>query len=355
MRRIPHGIPALLCLALAAALTGCAASNADIALGSVRGYHIGGHQVTLKGLPVKEIVSIPGTPARKSDPNGDYQVGQMYVQEFRLLEPKARYPLLMWHGGGLTGATWEDTPDGRPGWRDFFMRRGHDTVISDAYERGRASWPRYPELIQEEPEHRTINQAWNMFRFGPADGYASDPAARRAYDRQQFPVAFTAQFQKQFVARWPSRVADERAQNAYNTLVEKACPCVILAHSQGNIFAFNAALAHPDKVKAVISLEPAGAPDFKGMDLTAVARIPHLVVWGDYIAESPLWQRYRASSTAYLEAIRSAGGNVDIVDLPAQGIRGNSHMIMMDRNADEVAELVQRWMDGKRLMKVSTR
>jgi hypothetical protein len=34
---------------------------------------------------------------------------------------------------------------------------------------------------------------------------------------------------------------------------------------------------------------------------------------------------------------------VDEVELPAQGLAGNSHMLMMDRNQDAVAALVQAW------------
>jgi hypothetical protein len=40
---------------------------------------------------------------------------------------------------------------------------------------------------------------------------------------------------------------------------------------------------------------------------------------------------------------------VDIIDLPAQGITGNSHMIMMDRNSDQVAALVQQWLAARGL------
>ena len=32
---------------------------------------------------------------------------QMYVQYTELAEPVCPYPILMWHGGGLTGVTWE--------------------------------------------------------------------------------------------------------------------------------------------------------------------------------------------------------------------------------------------------------
>jgi hypothetical protein len=32
----------------------------------------------------------------------------------------------MWHGGGLTGVTYETTPDGRDGWLNMFIRKGWD-------------------------------------------------------------------------------------------------------------------------------------------------------------------------------------------------------------------------------------
>jgi hypothetical protein len=49
--------------------------------------------------------------------------------------------------------------------------------------------------------------------------------------------------------------------------------------------------------------------------------------------------------------IRAAGGSAETLDLPAEGIRGNSHMLMMDANSDKVAARVQRWMDSKGLMR----
>src|SRR4029078_12247667 len=44
-----------------------------------------------------------------------------------------------------------------------------------------------------------------------------------------------------------------------------------------------------------------------------------------------------------------AGGSVDVVDLPQAGIKGNSHMVMMDKNNAEVAALIQKWLEGKGL------
>ena len=51
----------------------------------------------------------------------------------------------------------------------------------------------------------------------------------------------------------------------------------------------------------------------------------------------------------FAKLIRDAGGSVDFVNLPEQGIKGNSHMIMMDRNSDEVAGLIQNWLAEKKL------
>ena len=33
------------------------------------------------------------------------------------------------------------------------------------------------------------------------------------------------------------------------------------------------------------------------------------------------------------------------------GIKGNSHMVMMDKNNAEVAALIQKWLEGKGLTK----
>ncbi len=43
--------------------------------------------------------------------------------------------------------------------------------------------------------------------------------------------------------------------------------------------------------------------------------------------------------------------SLDIIDLPARGIHGNSHFPMMDDNSDAVAALVQDWIESKGLMK----
>jgi hypothetical protein len=51
------------------------------------------------------------------------------------------------------------------------------------------------------------------------------------------------------------------------------------------------------------------------------------------------------------DAVKAAGASADWVDLPKRGITGNSHMLMMDTNSDEIAAFIQAWFAEKELMK----
>ncbi len=252
----------------------------------------------------------------------------------------------MWHGGGLTGVTWETKPDGKPGWQIFFLNRGYDVYVSDAVERGRASWARYPEFFKSEPLFRSKKEAWELFRFGPTGSYDPNPANRRPFPDSQFPTEALDQFAKQGVPRWVTN--DAPTQAAYDQLVERVCPCVIIVHSQGGNFGFNAALRAHDKIKALVALEPSGAPDPGKVNVTQLKTVPHLFVFGDHLQDFPSWQNFIKASQRYHAALTGAGVKSDWIDLPTLGIKGNSHMMMMDRNSDQIAEVVAKWLEQSR-------
>jgi pimeloyl-ACP methyl ester carboxylesterase len=323
---------------------GCA-STSGLDVKEMGSFHVGGRQATLAGLPEKEIIFSAGAPPIKMNPNGDFSVEQMYARYTKLNQPKGSVPLLMWHGGGLSGVTFETKPDGLPGWEMYFLKAGWDVYVSDAVERGRASWARYPEIFKTEPVFRTKKEAWELFRFGKT--YATDPAQRVALPGTQFPVVSFDQFTKQGIPRWASN--DAITQAAYDEYVEKVCPCVLVVHSQAGNFAFNAALKNPSKIKALVVVEPSGSPDPDKTDLSPLRQVPILWVWGDFISEQPFWVTIQEKQERFRAALQRAGGAGDLINLPAQGIKGNSHMLMMDRNSDQIAGLIQTWLAGKGL------
>ncbi len=331
----------------ALALTGCASTTTGLDVKEVGSYHVGGRAASLTGLPEKDVVFSAGAPPLKVNPNGDFQVEQMYTRYTRLNNPRGQVPLLMWHGGGLAGTTYETKPDGGAGWEMFFLKASWDVYVSDAVERGRASWARYPEIFTSEPIFRTKKEAWELFRIGTS--YHLDPKQRLTNAGTQFPVQAFDQFAKQSIPRWASN--DGITQLAYNQYVEKACPCVIVVHSQGGNFAINAALKYPDKVKALVVVEPSGSPDPDKTDLSPLKNVPTLWVWGDDIASSAFWKNIYAKQEVFRQAAIRQGAISDKIDLPAQGISGNSHMLMMDRNSDQIAALIQNWLVQRGLVK----
>lgn len=311
-------------------------------------FYVGGRTATLEGLPITQTVITPGAPARTVDPNGDFEVEQMYVQYMVPDPTRARYPLLMWHGGGVTGACWDTKPDGRPGWMQYFFQAGHAIYVSDAVERGRASWARFPGIWDAEPIFRSKREAWGTFRIGPEETYDSNPANRAGFEGGKFPTASFDQLAKQFVPRWNVNYAATLA--AYRKELQQLGPSVLMVHSQSGVFGFEAALAMPENVKAIVAVEPAGAPP-PGPALDKLKDIPILILWGDNVDKHEIWRQQQPASSAFARDLIARGGKLEWVELPQIGVPGNSHMLMMDANSDEIASLIQDWMNRNDLMR----
>ena len=100
-------------------------------------------------------------------------------------------------------------------------------------------------------------------------------------------------------------------------------------------------------MKALVAVEPTLGGD--KAKAASVKGTPILVVIGDNAKEHPRWKNIRQNSVNYAEAFKAAGGSLDLVDLPDAGIKGNSHMMMMDKNSDQIAGLIQDWLVKKGL------
>ncbi len=226
-----------------------------MALSTFGSFHVGGRAVTLEGLPPRrERLTNAGVPA-DMDPNGVHWVESMYVQYFVPQPPRMPLPLLLWHGGALTGACWETTPDGREGWLPGFVRRGWTTLCCDAVERGRAGFPPVPQVFGQPPLHMPMGWAFERHRIGSSAGsWHMDASKRKARAETRFPVAAYDRFAKQIVPRWTN--SDAAILRGYLALLDEVGPCCVLAHSQGCQFAMLAAEARPEFVRALVLLEP---------------------------------------------------------------------------------------------------
>jgi len=321
-----------------------ASAEEDIVLRAMGSFHIGGRIAEVSGKPVTEVQRVPGGPMSKLDRNGQFMVEQMYVQYFLPKNRKGRYPLLMWHGAGLTGVTYETTPDGREGWMNLFIRKGWDTYVSDAVERGRSGFASPDVWENDAPIFLNYQDPYERFRIGQGPGsWNADPAKRKPMPGTQFPVEAYDNYMKQSVPRWLS--TDKAVVAAYVALVDKICPCVLLTHSQGGHFGFLVAEQRPDKIKAIVAVESASAGRLA--EAGKLKNVPVMMLFGDYVDQHPRWAAYKKTDTEYANAITAAGGSAEVVSLPDLGIKGNSHMLMQEKNNAAIADVIEKWLAAK--------
>jgi len=310
-----------------------------IQLEEIAGFHIGGALCMLSGFP---------SPQRfKND--GAHMVGQMYAQHFKLARPRIQTPVALWHGGGLTGASWETTPDGRSGWLDIFLKEGFSAYLCDAFERGRASMPP-PPALSELPEYRSLESIWHHFRFGPANANDAEILQRplkAAYSGQQFPVESLLAFGRQFAPRLIN--SEQESMAAYAEFLKLVNGCYVVGHSQGGAFAVKGAIAHRSLIRAVVALEPPITEELiADLECDAGSQMPpHLFIFGDYIhGVNSTWEVYLSNAERYCQLLKERGVECQLIELPAIGIHGNSHMLQMDSNSNEIAKLVIAWLSA---------
>src|SRR5260221_8237961 len=69
-----------------------------------------------------------------------YVTDQMYVEERVPAKRTHPFPIVMVHGGTMSGVNYTGTPDGREGWAQYFVRQGYAVYVVDQPGRGRSGY-----------------------------------------------------------------------------------------------------------------------------------------------------------------------------------------------------------------------
>jgi pimeloyl-ACP methyl ester carboxylesterase len=295
-------------------------------------------------------------------PGGPITVNQMYVRYMVPQGGDGNVPVVMVHGATLTGKSWETTPDGRMGWDEYFVRKGHPVYVPDQVGRGRSGFNQaafnnvragslaastLPRWIRFSDE-----VVWPNFRFGAKPG--------APYADGQFPVAAIDELSKQGVpdVSFGGLPTPNPTFKALSDLAAQVNGAVLMGHSQSGPFPLAAALLNPAVAKGLVLVEPGRCPtNYTDEQIKTLAAIPVLAVFGDHrdtptgISERPSWQLSFESCQQLIGRLKAAGGQAEMLDPAERGIKGNSHMIMQDRNHLQIADLILKWIDervGKR-------
>lgn len=291
-------------------------------------------------------------------PGGNITVNQMYVRYMIPQRGEGNLPVVMVHGATLTGKSWETTPDGRMGWDEYFVRKGHAVYVPDQVGRGRSGFNQalfnnvragsappggLPNMLRFSDE-----VVWPNFRFGlkPGEPFADG----------QFPVEAVDELSKQGVPdlSFGGIPSPNPTLKALSDLATELKGAVLMGHSQSGPFPLAAALLNPAAAKALVLVEPGRCPaNYTPEQIKTLAALPILVVFGDHreiatgISNRPSWQESFDSCQALIGSINAAGGQAQMLNPPGKGIRGNSHMIMQDRNNLQIADLILQWIHDR--------
>jgi len=308
-----------------------------IVLDRMGSFYAGGRRLHREGLPIQHIQVAPTLPDFAYDPNGTFGIEHCYVQYF-VPADAVGLPWLLIHGGALTGALWETTPDGRPGWIEQLLRQRRAVYVADGMERGRSGFCALDGVWDGKPIMRSEEEAWWLFRFGMEADYAQ----RRPFPGQKFPVDALDGLLRQCVPRWTT--TETLAAAAYREAVRKIGPCVVVTHSSGGHFGFDLAFSEPDLVRCVVSLEPSTFAETVPSSLDGQS---FLTVMGDYLDRWQFWIDLDSRIQDWNRRLAGAGADARYLRLADVGLPGYSHMPMMDRDNDLPLAVIQQWVDER--------
>jgi hypothetical protein len=338
-------------------------------------------------------------------------INQMYFQ-FMLPQAqkgKKHYAIGIIHGCCLSTKSWQTTPDGRMGWDEYFVRQGFDTFMMDQVGRARSGFDatKYnmvrtgelpcttdgngpsgnPIVCQELPPIliATDQFAWNVFRWG-VNPCTTSPCSTTdtPHPNLRFPINTVGVGQNSNLQFYDMVIPDlsttlsgapSPADPAgfYNSpsqmakLASNVGGMILMGHSQSSSFPTRAALqpeagcypwtsASACKVKGIVQIETGCFGNLTDNEINTLKHIPILIIEGDFYPTA----RPVAPCPQEIQQITDAGGDIRYAHLPdltpgslypgsPGAITGNEHMMMLDDNNQQIAQIIVDWATSRGL------
>jgi pimeloyl-ACP methyl ester carboxylesterase len=332
--------------AVAQALGEIRPSGSPLVLKSRGSFFVGGERVEQTAVEIGSL-----------GPDDQITINQMYV-EYMVPERPTKVPVVMVHGATLSGKTYDTTPDGRMGWYEYFVRNSHPVYVVDQIGRARSGFDqsvfnnvragkvppdKQPSLLRLGDRFG----AWTNFRIGPKPG--------QAFPETRFPVEAADDLSKQSI---PDLLGTSRATNpnwkALSDLALQLNGAVLLTHSQSGPYPLESAIINATGIRAIVMVEPGtcNAKVHTDEEIAILAKKPILILFGDYLSSDtrlpgPSWEDRYNDCKAFKDRIDAGKGDVRLLATTETGTRGNSHMMMMDTNNLQIADLILTWIDQK--------
>jgi hypothetical protein len=238
------------------------------------------------------------------------------------------------------------------GWNEYFVRKDRSVYLADQSSRARSGFDpstlnavragTIPPSQLPNVLAATHQTAWSVFRFGPKFG--------EPFPDGQFPIEAVDELYKQMIPDLNSTLPNPNPTwKNMAALGVKLNGAVLMGHSESGFFPEEAALIDPSGIKGLISIEMP-CREMKSAEIAALTKIPTLVMFGDHLSDvqgGPAnWNTSFESCQKFVQQLKDKGGDAEMMSLPKMGIKGNSHMLMQDRNNLQLADLIVTWIDS---------
>jgi pimeloyl-ACP methyl ester carboxylesterase len=345
-------------------------------LGRMAHFYVGGHYV---GGPGKEQMD-----------------GAMYVEVWVPKQVRQTYPIVMFHGNGQTGAVFQQTPDGRPGWAYYLINQGYVVYMVDYPARGRSPYVPGVDGMLGIRSATELSQIWTAPATSGGDFPRKDKYTQWPSDHPKKGMAGDPVFDN-FIKGQMQFVNDQAAlavPAGIALLDAIGKPVILLTHSQGGGIGFDVAEKRSQFIAGMVSIEP-GGPQIGNVDTAKVAYTrtnpnswglttnkyefdppinspaelkTHLEPSerpgdevGCYMQDQPVHKLvhfqnmrilsmsaegtyHRVFDACIPKWLNQAGAKTEFVRLEDVGIRGNMHEMFLDRNSDEVIKFIDGWL-----------
>ncbi len=293
--------------------------------------------------------------------SGHLSPGGLFLETLRPSEPTGKHPVVMLHGGAHTGACYLGAPDGRPGWAHDFVERGFPVLVPDWPGIGRSGHVPAEQLtgeavcaglaqvIAEAGEQVVLlthsmsgAYGWKLLemvgdRIAKLVAIAPSPPG----NIQQAP---------DIVAETPGSLTIRGTTDF--TLLRNAAFVATRSFAlhklvgTGTQFPAEQVDRYVDSLVAIPPLLlqqrlNVDASQLRVTDFTHYAGKPALVITGTHDVDHP-----RELDEPIADWLAANGAHPDYWYLGDRGILGNGHMMMLERNSQQLSAAITGWLDA---------
>jgi len=173
----------------------------------------------------------------------------MYVEYQIPQNVRHPYPIVLVHGGGLTGTYMMGTPDGREGWNTFFLRRGYAVYVPT--RQGAENRPTTPMSYGPTSARQRARDTTTLHRVSTLQPMAQCASALAVARLRAHRRSHLRQFYASEVEGMASATNQQGTmQAALAALLDRSGPAIVLTHSQSGPYGWLIADARPSLVRA---------------------------------------------------------------------------------------------------------